>query len=56
MAIVQWTASAGLALVHRDLTTLTLRTPQGRLWTYDVVAIFPFTSESKRMVSLPPEL
>lgn len=46
---MRWTESVGLPLVHRDLTTLTLRTPQGKMVTYTVLQIFPFTSESKRM-------
>ncbi|XP_045120592.1 probable phospholipid-transporting ATPase IIB isoform X4 [Portunus trituberculatus] len=49
VALVKWTESVGLPLVHRDLTTLTLRTPQGKMLTYTVLQIFPFTSESKRM-------
>lgn len=49
VSLVKWTESVGLPLVHRDLTTLTLRTPQGKLLTYTVLQIFPFTSESKRM-------
>ncbi|XP_042882085.1 probable phospholipid-transporting ATPase IIB [Penaeus japonicus] len=49
VALVKWTESAGLPLVHRDLTTLTLRTTSGKLLTYTVLQIFPFTSETKRM-------
>ncbi|XP_076041480.1 putative phospholipid-transporting ATPase IIA isoform X2 [Oratosquilla oratoria] len=49
VALVKWTESVGLALVHRDLTTLTLRTPTGNMIKYTVLQIFPFTSESKRM-------
>lgn len=49
VALVKWTESVGLPLVHRDLTTLTLRSPQGKMHTYTVLQIFPFTSESKRM-------
>ncbi|KAG0717199.1 putative phospholipid-transporting ATPase IIB [Chionoecetes opilio] len=49
VALVKWTESVGLPLVHRDLTSLTLRTLQGKLVTFTVLQIFPFTSESKRM-------
>lgn len=49
VALVKWTESVGLPLVHRDLTTLTLRTTSGKLLTYTVLQIFPFTSETKRM-------
>ncbi|XP_071064697.1 probable phospholipid-transporting ATPase IIB isoform X2 [Dasypus novemcinctus] len=49
VALVQWTQSAGLTLVSRDLTSMQLRTPGGQLLTYCVLQTFPFTSESKRM-------
>ncbi|XP_042207197.1 probable phospholipid-transporting ATPase IIB isoform X2 [Homarus americanus] len=49
VSLVRWTESVGLPLVHRDLTTLTLRPPTGKLLTYTVLQIFPFTSETKRM-------
>ncbi|KAK7086284.1 ATP synthase subunit 9 [Halocaridina rubra] len=49
VALVRWTESVGLPLVHRDLTTLTLRSPTGTLLKYTVLQIFPFTSETKRM-------
>lgn len=46
---MQWTESVGLALVHRDLTSMQLRTPGGQILTYSVLQTFPFTSDSKRM-------
>lgn len=49
VAIVQWTESVGLTLIARDRTSMVLRTPSGSTLTYDILAIFPFTSESKRM-------
>ncbi|XP_014680758.1 PREDICTED: probable phospholipid-transporting ATPase IIB [Priapulus caudatus] len=49
VALVAWTESVGLALVKRDLTTMTLRTPMGTNLVYTILEIFPFTSESKRM-------
>ncbi|KAK8718683.1 hypothetical protein OTU49_014546, partial [Cherax quadricarinatus] len=49
VSLVRWTECVGLPLVHRDLTTLTLRTPAGKSLTYTVLQIFPFTSETKRM-------
>lgn len=49
VAIVAWTASVGLTLVFRDRTKMTLRTPTGALLSYEILEIFPFTSESKRM-------
>ncbi|KXN90751.1 putative phospholipid-transporting ATPase IIB [Leucoagaricus sp. SymC.cos] len=49
VAIVNWTASVGLTLVFRDRTRMELQTPSGSRLTYDILDIFPFTSESKRM-------
>jgi phospholipid-translocating ATPase len=49
VAIVNWTSSVGLTLTFRDRTRIELRTPSGTTVTYDVLEIFPFTSESKRM-------
>ena len=49
VAIVTWTASVGLTLVFRDRTKMELQTPTGARLTYDILEIFPFTSESKRM-------
>ena len=49
VALVKWTESVGLALVERDLTSLCLETPDGQSLRYDILQIFPFTSETKRM-------
>jgi phospholipid-translocating ATPase len=49
VAIVKWTESIGLTLVDRDRTKIVLQTPTGARITYDVLDIFPFTSETKRM-------
>lgn len=49
VAIVQWTESVGLTLVNRDRTSMTVQTPTGDRMIFDILAIFPFTSESKRM-------
>lgn len=49
VAIVTWTASVGLTLTFRDRTRISLTTPTGGTLTYDILNIFPFTSESKRM-------
>jgi phospholipid-translocating ATPase len=49
VAIVKWTESVGLTLTFRDRTRIKLRTPSGATLAYDVLEIFPFTSESKRM-------
>ncbi|KAG2005574.1 calcium-transporting ATPase [Coprinopsis cinerea AmutBmut pab1-1] len=49
VAIVNWTASVGLTLVFRDRTKMELQDPSGARMTFDILEIFPFTSESKRM-------
>ncbi|KAG6810347.1 hypothetical protein H0H92_012240 [Tricholoma furcatifolium] len=49
VAIVTWTQSIGLTLVFRDRTRIDLRTPSGTIISFEVLDIFPFTSESKRM-------
>ena len=49
VAIVTWTESVGLRLVFRDRTRIELQTPTGSRMSFEVLDIFPFTSESKRM-------
>ena len=49
IALVSWTESVGLTLVKRDLNKMTLRTPHNKYLNYDILQIFPFTSETKRM-------
>lgn len=49
IALVSWTESVGLALVNRGLSTMTLRTPYNKYLNYDILQVFPFTSETKRM-------
>ncbi|PRQ71214.1 hypothetical protein AAT19DRAFT_10754 [Rhodotorula toruloides] len=49
VAIVRFTESIGLTLSTRDRTSITLRTTAGATLSYEVLEIFPFTSESKRM-------
>lgn len=38
-----------MALVHRDINEIRLRTPAGDIIAFEVLQIFPFTSETKRM-------
>lgn len=49
VALVQWTQGAGLTLSRRDLNSMQLKGPDGRLMNYAILQIFPFTSETKRM-------
>ncbi|KAJ1837019.1 putative aminophospholipid-translocase, partial [Coemansia sp. RSA 2708] len=60
VAIVKWTEHVGVVLAERTLTTMTLRLDAlmpaalggvgtAPLLAYDILQVFPFTSESKRM-------
>ncbi|KAI0087560.1 protein transporter [Irpex rosettiformis] len=49
VAIVKWTESVGLTLTFRDRTRIELQTPTGSKLNFEVLELFPFTSESKRM-------
>ncbi|EMD34906.1 aminophospholipid-transporting P-type ATPase [Gelatoporia subvermispora B] len=49
VAIVKWTSSVGLTLTFRDRTRIELQTPAGTTIAFEVLELFPFTSESKRM-------
>ncbi|EDW76123.1 uncharacterized protein Dwil_GK14835, isoform A [Drosophila willistoni] len=54
IALVKWTEQVGLTLIARDLNTMTLqvKTPSEEndiLLQYQILQLFPFTSESKRM-------
>jgi phospholipid-translocating ATPase len=49
VAIVQWCASVGVHLEHRDRQTMALTTSNGDILAYNILKLFPFTSESKRM-------
>lgn len=49
VALVQWTQEVGLTLNKRDLSSMQLKTPDGRLVNYSILQVFPFTSETKRM-------
>lgn len=49
VAIVTYTESVGLKLVSRDRNAMSIRTTSGLILEFEVLEIFPFTSESKRM-------
>lgn len=50
VAIVQWTESVGLQLLSRDRTMIELvSSSTGERFIFDILDIFPFTSETKRM-------
>jgi len=49
IALVKFAESVSLKLAQRDLHTITLQNPFEETEEYEVLNIFPFTSESKRM-------
>ncbi|XP_064640226.1 probable phospholipid-transporting ATPase IIB isoform X2 [Lineus longissimus] len=49
VALVAWCESVNLTLIKRDLTNMWLRSPTGTELHYQILQIFPFTSERKRM-------
>ncbi len=49
IALVTWTESVGVTLVGRELTTMQIQTPHGDTLQYEILQLFPFTSETKRM-------
>jgi len=49
IALVSWTENVGLTLIKRDLNTILLRAPDSSLLEYEILQVFPFTSETKRM-------
>lgn len=49
IALVKWTEQMGLTLIYRDLYSMRLKLPTNQVSTFNILQIFPFTSESKRM-------
>eukprot|EP01117_Protostelium_nocturnum_P011512 TRINITY_DN4173_c0_g2_i2.p1 TRINITY_DN4173_c0_g2~~TRINITY_DN4173_c0_g2_i2.p1 ORF type:complete len:1099 (+),score=335.10 TRINITY_DN4173_c0_g2_i2:86-3382(+) len=49
IALVQFSESVCLPLESRDINSLALKDPLGELEEYEILNIFPFTSETKRM-------
>ncbi|XP_065828760.1 probable phospholipid-transporting ATPase IIB isoform X2 [Oscarella lobularis] len=49
IALVQWTEKMGLVLVDRDLTSMQLKAPNGDFLSFEILHVFPFTSQRKRM-------
>ena len=50
IALVEWTEQIGLTLAHRDLHSMTLKlNSMQQLYHYQILQMFPFTSETKRM-------
>ena len=49
IALVKWTESVGVKLVERDLNSMKVEVPHGKTLHYEILQLFPFTSERKRM-------
>jgi phospholipid-translocating ATPase len=49
VALVKFTESVGMTLYKRSLHTMTLKNPIGEFLDYEILNVFPFTSETKRM-------
>jgi phospholipid-translocating ATPase len=49
IALVSFADEMGMTLTYRDTQTMTFTTPYGDDITYQILAVFPFTSASKRM-------
>lgn len=49
IAIVKWTESIGMKLFKRNKTSITILDPLNDEKVYEILYIFPFTSETKRM-------
>lgn len=49
VAIVKWTEQIGVALVFRDIREIHIRVSSSDIHEFEVLRVFPFTSESKRM-------
>ncbi|VDN51132.1 unnamed protein product [Dracunculus medinensis] len=49
VALVQWTESVGVRLAQRDQTSIQLQLSNGQAKSFQILHLFPFTSETKRM-------
>jgi len=50
IALVEWTEQVGLTLIHRDLQSIRLQfNASQEILHYEILQLFPFTSETKRM-------
>ncbi|KAM0671372.1 P-type ATPase [Ordospora colligata] len=49
IAIVEWTECVGMKLFRRDRNTIVIRDPLNDDQEYQILYVFPFTSETKRM-------
>jgi len=49
VALVKYANTIGMSLVERDRQFVSLKNPQGVFENYDILANFPFSSQSKKM-------
>ena len=49
IALVKWAALVDLALIERDHSSLCIQLPDDSSLEYDILHLFPFNSERKRM-------
>lgn len=49
VALVKWSEEVGLALTQRDIGNMQLKTPNNTTMDFNILQVFPFTSETKRM-------
>uniref|UniRef100_A0A915PQT4 Phospholipid-transporting ATPase n=1 Tax=Setaria digitata TaxID=48799 RepID=A0A915PQT4_9BILA len=49
VALVRWTEQVGVRLAQRDLTSMQLQLSNGQTKSFQILHLFPFTSETKRM-------
>ncbi|KAI6203569.1 hypothetical protein M3Y94_00572600 [Aphelenchoides besseyi] len=49
VALVQWTDQVGVKLAQRDLNSMQLQLRNGITKSFEIIHLFPFTSETKRM-------
>jgi len=49
VALVKYANETKLELIERDRTSIQLRNPNGYYENYDILANFPFSSQSKKM-------
>ncbi|MCP9261064.1 putative phospholipid-transporting ATPase IIB [Dirofilaria immitis] len=49
IALVRWTEQVGVRLAQRDLTSMQLQLSNNQTKSFQILHLFPFTSETKRM-------
>ncbi|CAK9296422.1 unnamed protein product [Gordionus sp. m RMFG-2023] len=49
VALVTWARKVGIRLIHRDTNSLKIMTPLGRVESFKILKLIPFTSERKMM-------